>query len=310
MMFIKRRLVFRIFVSLWVIFGGSAYAQDFGFGFDDDAEETASGMAPVSVKVGGEIAAEFIGFVHDFSSSEKIKDKKVNLGDMVSGALNFSASGANVDAFIGLNLSVASFTDLASGFENAGLTPRILDEAYLRVFFGPVNVEAGYRKLTWGKADSFGPLDVLNPLNYTDLTNIGDIQAIKIARPLVHVSWNPGGFSKLEGVFIPNFAGHRFARSDRWAPAQYSTTAELIGAEILGRLSARIPPQYAPMMQGMYSLMADEFSNISREFPDTSGLEYFQAGLRFSTTVGSADIGAQYYYGNLFMPDFTVNGID
>jgi hypothetical protein len=292
---------------------GNIDAQDFGFGFDEDSgEKTAVSGPAVSVKVGGEIAAEFIGFTHDFSSREKIK--KVNLADLVSGALNFSASGANVDAYIGFNLSAASLSEIASGLETPGAAPLLLDEAYLRAFFGPVNIEAGYRKLTWGKADSFGPLDVINPLDYTDLTNISDIQAIKIARPLVHVSWNTGSFSKIEGVFIPNFTGHRFDRKGRWIPAQYTTTTAIVEDEIRGRLMpmmALIPPQNIPVEWNMYlQKMADQFAAFSPDFPDTSGLEYLQAGLRFTTTAGPADIGIQYFYGNLFQPDLTIAGID
>ncbi|MDR0456185.1 MAG: hypothetical protein LBH20_05830 [Treponema sp.] len=285
---------------LWCALVSGIHAQDFGFGFDEDAGENAPKPA-VSVKVGGEIAAEFTGYVHDFSSKEEAK--AASLGDMVSGALNFSASGANVDAFIGLNLSAASIGGLAALTENPAATPLILDEVFLRVYFGPVNVEAGYRKLGWGKADSFGPLDIINPLDYTDLTNISDIQAVKIARPMVHITWNAGGFSKLEGVFIPNFTGHRFAREGPWAPAQYSTMTEVIEAEVLNRLSpmmALIPPQYASAIQDMYTRSVAGFSP---EFPGTSALEYFQTGLRFTTTVGPADIGAQYFYGSLFRPD-------
>jgi len=311
----KRTSLFAItFILLSIFAVGDLHAQDFGFGFDEDGgKETPVSGPAVSVKVGGEIAAEFIGFVRDFSSWEKIKEDNVNLGNMVSGMLNFSASGANVDAFIGLNLSVASISEIVSGLESPGATPLMLDEAYLRAFFGPVNIEAGYRKLTWGKADSFGPLDVINPLDYTDLTNISDIQAIKIARPLVHVSWNTGSFSKIEGVFIPNFTGNRFAREGRWMAAQFATMTGVVEAEILGRLApmmALIPPQNVPIVQDMYSRMTDNFSTFSLDFPNTSGLEYFQAGLRFSVTAGPADIGVQYFYGNLFQPDFTIAGID
>ena len=300
-----------LLVMLCVIFGIAVYAQDFGFGFgdDDDTGEIAvSAKAPFSINIGGDINAEYTGFVHDFSSKEKAK--AASLGDMVSGSLNFSASGANVDAYIGLNISAAGLSQIGAGLDSPSDTPLLLDEAYLRVFFGPVNVEAGYRKLVWGKADSFGPLDVINPLDYTDLTNISDINAIKIARPLVHVSWNTGSFSKLEGVFIPNFIGHRFDLDGRWAPAQYSATADLVGPAIMDRLSPYIPlmpPQYASGMEDMYAQM---IGNFSPGFPDTTGLEYFQAGLRFTTTVVSADIGAQYFYGNLFQPDAVFSGIN
>jgi hypothetical protein len=39
---------------------------------------------------------------------------------------------------------------------------------------------------------------------------------------------------------------------------------------------------------------------------DTSTLEYFQGGLRFTTTLGPADFGAQYYYGLHSRPSYRV----
>jgi hypothetical protein len=47
--------------------------------------------------------------------------------------------------------------------------PAVFDEAYVRVYFGIFDIEAGFRKLTWGKADGFGPLDVINPLDTSEL---------------------------------------------------------------------------------------------------------------------------------------------
>ena len=327
-----------VLIVIFFIIITAVHAQEFGFGFDDDAGETAS---PVSVKISGDIAAGFTGYVHDFSSDDKAKD--ASLGDILSGSLNFGATGANVDAFVGLNLSAAGFSEFASGLESPASTPLILDEAYLRAYFGPVNVQAGYRKLTWGKADSLGPLDVINPLDYTELTNISDILAMKIARPLVRVSWDIDGFSKLEAVFIPNFAGYRFAQSGRWAPAQFSTMRNITTKKLVEQIEQRYPMlssddidqffnDYSDIydyllannpdilqaiyispaiLQAMYpQMLTSAFSDFSPGFPDTSGLEYFQTGLRFTTTVGPADIGAQYFYGNLFQPVFTLGSVD
>lgn len=296
-----RYLVSVLFFS--VALAAGLHAQDFGFGFDDEDGQAAPAL-PVSVKVGGEIGARFLGYVHDFSSEEKMK--AASLGDVVYGALNFSASAANVDAFIALNLSAASISDIAnSGSGNPVYTPLILDEAYLRAYFGPVNIEAGLRKLTWGKADSMGPLDVINPIDYTDMTKIPDIMAMKIARPLVRISWNMDGFSKLEAVFLPGFAGHRFAHSGRWAPSQFSAMRDIAITGILGEIGV---PQLAPVIQENPQV-ASALSEFSPAFPDTSGLEYFQTGLRFTTTIGPADIGAQYFYGNLFRPDFVMGSV-
>jgi hypothetical protein len=39
-------------------------------------------------------------------------------------------------------------------------------------------------------------------------------------------------------------------------------------------------------------------------------LEYAQLGLRFTTNLGPADLGFQYFYGNLFRPSYSLTGID
>jgi hypothetical protein len=298
-------------VLLFALSGSAVFAQEFGFGFDDDDDFTgADSMSGFSAKVGGEITVALTGYINDFSSIKKLGE--ASLGDMVSGALNVSASGAKVDAFIGLNLSVASFKDLIdTNWENFVYTP-ILDEAYLRAYFGPVNIEAGLRKLTWGKADSLGPLDVTNPLDYRDLRKMTDLQKIKIARPMVHFSWNTSGFSKLEAVFMPNFAGHRFAQVGRWMPSQFYNYTDIATEAIMGQAMGMIPPASLPIITPLYPEIMAMFSGLTFEFPDTktSRLEYFQAGLRYTTTIGPADIGFQYFYGNLFQPDVTVSGID
>jgi hypothetical protein len=81
--------------------------------------------------------------------------------------------------------------------------------------------------------------------------------------------------AKLEGVFVPNFEPIRFAESGRWTPAQFESLSQL-------------PP-----------------GNIAR--PDTTTLDYAQAGARFTTTIGGvADMGFQYYYGRLTTPAVTM----
>jgi hypothetical protein len=74
-----------------------------------------------------------------------------------------------------------------------------------------------------------------------------------------------GQFSKLQGVFVPNFEPVRFAKDGRWALPLGSITP-----------------------------------------PDTTSLDYAQAGLRFTTTISNAvDMGVQYYYGRLTTPAVT-----
>jgi len=299
----KNRIIF------FTLLAGAAlalYAQDFGFGSDEDIGKETS-ESSFAVKIGGEIAVEFSPYTHD------LEKQTISFKDMVSGKLNFKATGENAEAYAAFNLNADSFGELwneSPRLNEPTYTPLIIDEAFLRGYIGSVTIEAGLRKLTWGKADSLGPLDVINPLDYTDLRNLTDIQAVKIARPLFHVSWDMDGFSKIEGVFIPNFTGHRFAEEGRWAPAQYAAMRETAATGILNRALHKYPPAYAPLIQGMYPQTAAGFSDMPLESADMSTLKYFQTGLRFTTTIGPADIGAQYFYGNLFRPDFSIAGVD
>jgi hypothetical protein len=246
-----------------------AFAQDgFGFGFDDEAAggmggSLSGGGSTPAVSIGGEVSASMTGFIDDFSDG--LDDR---LGNIFSGKLKFSAETTYAEGVVNLKLAPG----LVYYSEKS---PVYVDEAYVRAYFGRFDIEGGLRKLTWGKADSMGPLDVVNPLDYSDLSDLSDMMNLKIARPLIHVSFVLGQFSKLECVFVPNFEPAGFESSGPWASAQMAMISQL--------------PQ----------------ENVIR--PDTTTLDYAQAGLRFTTTIGgTADIGFQYYYGRLTTPAVTM----
>jgi hypothetical protein len=241
-------------------------AQEFGFGFDDeDYGDNSFSRNPIAVAIGGEVSASLLGYTDDFSNGMD----HTRLGDVFSGKLNFSAGTSFADGVINLKLRPAALLPPLT-------QPVSIDEAYVRAFFGGLEIEGGLRKLTWGKADSFGPLDVINPLDYSELTDLSDSMNLKIARPLIHASYRVGSFSKIEGVFVPSVDPLRYATEGRWVPAQMVQLNQL---QAMG----------VPVDQG-----------------DTSTLEYAQAGARFTTTIGPADFGLQYYYGRLTRPAVTM----
>jgi hypothetical protein len=91
-----------------------------------------------------------------------------------------------------------------------------------------------------------------------------------------------GQFSKAEAVFVPGFEPQRFAEiDDRWRPAQMAQLDQLVSLGQLPSANIKIPA-------------------------DTTTLDYAQAGVRFTTTIGSSDFGAQYYYGRLTTPAVTM----
>ena len=297
------------FISLFLVVCGGVWAQDFGFGFDDGDEDSSGRSKAVSFKAGGEVSVEATPYIYEFLKKENSAD--ISAWNV---KLDLSLLSSHIDLITSFNFNNGSISELWAGssrlFET-NYTPLIIDEAFVRAYIGPVNIEAGYRKLTWGKADSNGPLDVTNPIDYSDLRNIDDIRANKIARPMVHLTVNTGALSKLEGVFIPNFTGHRFAQEGegRWVPAQYSNMMETAASGIFSR-AFQLNPAAAMALAPMQQQMMSSFSNFQLEFPSTSGIENFQTGLRYTATIGSADIGAQYYYGTFFRPSFMIAGVD
>jgi hypothetical protein len=289
----------------------SLSAQDgFGFGFDDDSEgEAAVSALPLSVKISGEAAAGLTLYPNDFTSEDKAK--KADLGDIFEGKLKFTASSQYADGFINFDISPDSIRDLGTFYSEDPLhTPKLINEAYLRAYLGQVNIEGGFRKLTWGKADSLGPLDVTNPLDYSDLTNMTDLLGRKIARPMIHASWSAGDFSKLEAVFIPAFQGHRYDldADGRWYPTVI--THDRI-EDMIGGIISAANGLYPGLGNGIYPVLNNDAakSKMGITLPHTGGLEYAQAGVRFTTTIGPADLGVQYYYGNLFRPSFSIDGV-
>ena len=220
-----------------------------------------------SVAIGGELSTGFTGYIQDFSDNAG----GARLGDIATANLDFFAYGDRAEAAVKLKF-VPRFD---------GGSPVTLEEAYSTVFFRPLIVSAGLRKLSWGKADVDGPLDVINPQNYANLSDLADTenkgQALKIARPMLHALVELGGFSRVEAVFVPWFAGHQFDEKGRWKPL---------------------------LLSGLEQRIVAVGQNIDIEQPDTTTLGNFQAGARFTTSFGHIDFGLQYYYGLLPRPAY------
>ncbi len=251
-------------------------APSFGFG---DAETPAdagssmdgAGSAPsaASVRFSGEISAGATAFADELSGSRS-RDS-LELGDLFSGVLNLSVSGARADAYVSVEAENAG----------SGESPFGIDEAYVRAYLGKTDLEAGLRKLVWGRADSQGPLDVVNPQDQSDLTIVDEMER-RIARPLVRLSYSVAPMTRVEAVFLPSFRGEGFATDGRWVPGMMS---ELDAAVLQVMTAYAIDP-----------------ADVTRVGEETDNLGHSQAGLRFTTTVGSVDLGAQYFYGYLKRP--------
>jgi len=250
-------------------------AQDFGFGPADatEASQAASGSAVGAAGTGPALTISGTATIQGnlfVGEPEALWDQ--SLGDLVYPKLTLEGRGSKVETYLAFNLR-PSYLETASS--------RILDEAWVRLFAGPLTLDGGFMKVTWGKADSQGPLDVLNPLDYTDFT-VTDSKERKIAQPMIRLSWNIGDFTKLEGIGVIGFQGNQYDLSGRWQPDQ------------LGSLVA---------ISTQSSQTAEQIPNIlSAALQADRGLDHSQGGLRFTTTTGSVDWGIQYFYGYLPNP--------
>jgi hypothetical protein len=285
-----------LFIILCALFLTSFIsAQGFDFGFDDPSDAGGPARATAgkasAVTISGDVKGKLQSFVDDFKNADNVK-----LGGIFSGKLNFAANTSNGGAVINLRLA-------PSPVYYNGKSPVYVDEAYAQGIFGSVDVEAGLRKLTWGKADSYGPLDVINPINYSDASALTNTGEVKIARPMVHTSVHIGDFSKLEAVFVPAFQGDSYEMryDNRWAISQIKTLPEMAAKGI----AAQSPSQLSPDVVAGYSNQMAALlrsNDLSAYLPDTSSIKYAQGGLRWTTTTGPADWGLQYYYGRIARP--------
>ncbi len=315
-------------------------AQGFGFGADEAAatEDGSPGRSPSGLAIGGSVDFAAVSF---FESADEAADSPLQ-GDAL-GRLSVEAKGSSAEAALKLRLSRAIITDSPGD---------ILDEAYARAFAGPLTLEGGLLKLAWGKADSLGPLNVLNPMDYTDL-RVRDEREQRIAQPMVHASLALGDLSKLELAFLPGFEGDRYAWEGRWTPkaiasqkktayssfyygsdptanggqgdglyysyyatawstayaAAYSQAIQVYPAADAASAAATAAAAASCADAATASAIASQAaaaadSRVAEllDYPDTHTLKYAQGGLRFTTTLGSVDLGLQYFYGFLPRP--------
>ncbi|HWR12565.1 MAG TPA: DUF1302 family protein [Rectinemataceae bacterium] len=305
--------------------GAGAGAQDFGFG--GGAAEAAP--APVSAKLGGSLSFSMLAFPF-----ELVDGDYTNSAALPESRIQIEASGAKSDAFLGIRLDKAKLTENPTD---------ILDEAWLRIYAGKTTIQGGLMRVFWGRMDSLGVLDVLNPHDLSDLT-IRAEKDRKIAAPMLRITRPLGERASADMVYLPWFEGDRIATSGPWVPTALATGTAALKTAMAGQLyNAYKASAWATAYSAAYAQIIASNPNVQEasatasaaadaavasvdaslraraageadaalanpfSSPDTKKLDYGQAGLRLSAGLGGVDLGLQYFYGYLTTPAFDMN---
>ena len=150
-----------------------------------------------------------------------------------------------------------------------------LDEAYVNLYLGDVDVRLGKQVYAWGRADGFNPTNNLAAWDFTDVLDTEDEQLGLVSARAVYYR----GAWALEGVLAPDFAPSTLPGPHaRWWP-------ELPAAVDNPLYPAAGPPR----LQVRYT-----FAEADR--PD-EGLTALQYALRLSGTVRGWDVSTSWFDG-------------
>ena len=288
---------------------GAIFAQDFGFDDTESAAETKS--APEFGGSGGVSARAWIDTVDGYGSFDDIGSRtKMDYFPFFN--LNTAYSGDRADFEAKLKFNKNSLGDYKWD---------MLDELTARLYAGDWVIEGGKMRVVWGKGDKLHVVDNFNANDYTDFV-IPDYIDRRIAEPMFRVIYNsPLSVNlRIEGIITPVMTADRFAKSGEWSPFKmakisgivrdtlgYNLTRKLISSETAAAALAAAPSN--PTLQLAAAKSASDYaeylsyvnginSNPESLYPDTAALEYAQAGLRATATLGSVDVGLSYYYGH------------
>ena len=195
--------------------------------------------------------------------------------------LNFTYEGSSFKI-----VSDLAFTPEVAGSE-ADSTVTI-NEAYGQYFGSLFNLEAGYMKVVWGKADEFHVVDVLNSVNFSDFL-VPDYLEMIDPELMFKVNVPVGMSGMLEAAYVPVLTPYSYAESGIWEPME--TAVDL-------------PATLTALVTAYSGAGATGAAFDSSAQADTETLDYGQAALHYTSTAGGLDYGFTYYAGYNKTPSF------
>jgi hypothetical protein len=176
-----------------------------------------------------------------------------------------------------------------------------IEEAWLDLYLGPVDLRLGKQKFAWGKLDTFQPTDVLNPQSYRDpfvVTGADATVGIPAASGsyLVPGEWR-GPFEELRFtlVWVPVPVATRFPlEEERWFPPATSV-------QDVTKLDVPIPGSDATIPVTSRNTLATQNRGPSHQFDEGA------VGVRIAGLYRIADWSLYFYDGTETQPTFDLD---
>ena len=150
------------------------------------------------------------------------------------------------------------------------------DELYITYKAKNFDLNLGKKIYTWGSTDSFSPVNVINPIDYSDLLDT-DNETIGVYSAGIKYYFNQ---NYLEGIFIPVFEPSRVpGTNSRWLPSQ---------------------PQTAKLSEKQVPIVYQQNFDILPE----KDIRSHQFGARFGGALMSIDYNLNYFRGYDDIPYF------
>jgi hypothetical protein len=184
-----------------------------------------------------------------------------------------------------------------------------LEELYVDLHLGKVDLRLGQQIVTWGVTDVFTPTDTINSVNYSVQID-QELGHYKIPNLMAKADYYPTRNHHLEGIFIPFFrpasidisGGDWSVLGGGWSvfgstfPTPFLTEslgASAFGRDVLSLLDRMYPGWDKELAKGLSS---DGPISLGMA-PPYDDLSHWEAAFRYGLSYGPVTWSASYFYG-------------
>ena len=234
-----------------------------------------------------------------------------------------SAMEAGADAQLELDYSADNSQALLRLEVDEGLNPtedeqaagdellrKLMDEAYLQLYYDRFNLQAGYIKPVWGQGDQIHVVDFLGSNDLTDFINPDYIDR-RFAAGMVKLNfpWHTaaGSSGRVELAYLPVLRPDYLPEKGPWAPEEAVILESLLTSYGNALAATRqadsgITPPTGSTIAPETALWAGLTAQEAVTGEDTQRLSYSQVATRATARLRGVDLGASYYFGYLKTP--------